>query len=657
MAPSPPRAKKSPTKKKTASTRPQATAPKASTSPRKSPRKKSAPTSAPEHEDDPSASSLLDHSRVTTDQWYKASSTTQAYANYVKAGKKWLKGWVEEGRDQVADDEGTASEERSAFADALDIIGEHTPTVLRLLTALKCDHQGHSYRTAEGLRSAFKDYFERVHGCQGDYWRYNEYTKKWEGIPVFEGKYKAYYESLKNRDNRTSTTTQALPMLPQDLKVIMDYLDSPQCVSEMPLTKRLYFKAFATTAFCLWTRNDELINLQHKDVRRNQVSLTGCEYTDIRLGFRKTNKDPNKSQHYWIPPDREHPEIDCNLHLGQWLDHLQLLLQRPLADHDYIFPAVASTGQLKFGEATSRSGFENLMDDIIQRSGVMNGRNGKFTTHCFRRGGAQYRFMWAARKWSLKAVKWWGGWSSNERIDTIMRYLLDELMAYEEGFGDILMADRASDRHETFMGVQDPSAVILKADLAAFKDVILRQLEETIARVEQCGIMPSAEHSRNAPAAAVSSPPRAAPIMLYQDAFDLEMWHEHRPSSPTPSFHRHSSPTPPEPRVPRIPTTKSLDDALRYWNFGDADKGLTVPLKSWPATFTPADYVSEAQKFSMIKAVCEEFEVRCQSDFTVFEKEYPGLRRSYTKLVKAVREARKRRGDTKGRQARGYRRN
>lgn len=125
------------------------------------------------------------------------------------------------------------------------------------------------------------------------------------------------------------------------------------------------------------------------------------------------------AQHYWIPPDREHPEIDCNLHLGQWLDHLQLLLQRPLADHDYIFPAVASTGQLKFGEATSRSGFENLMDDIIQRSGVMNGRNGKFTTHCFRRGGAQYRFMWAARKWSLKAVKWWGGWSSNERVSAI----------------------------------------------------------------------------------------------------------------------------------------------------------------------------------------------------------------------------------------------
>ncbi|KAJ7102522.1 hypothetical protein B0H15DRAFT_768545 [Mycena belliarum] len=95
---------------------------------------------------------------------------------------------------------------------------------------------------------------------------------------------------------------------------------------------------------------------------------------------------------------------------------MEHLLRRPLAGADFIFPAFASTGQLKFGECASRSGFEHLMDDIVERCNVMKGRNGKFTTHCFRRGGAQYRFLWADRKWSLKAVKWWGGWSSNENV-------------------------------------------------------------------------------------------------------------------------------------------------------------------------------------------------------------------------------------------------
>jgi hypothetical protein len=215
---------------------------------------------------------------------------------------------------------------------------------------------------------------------------------------------------------------------------------------------------------------------------------------------------PNKSltkldvigQHYQIPPDSESPEIDCYAHMSAWLSHLQLQSQRPLFNEDFIFPAIASTGHLKFGEPMSRSGFESLMDDIIEQSGVMEGRHGKFTTHCFRRGGAQYRFMWAHRKWSLKAVKWWGGWSSSEnvspscslpylhylsfffQISTIMQYLLDELMAYEEGFSDIMMGDRASDRHETFMGSVDPSAAVSKGDLLVFEKNLLLQVRELL---------------------------------------------------------------------------------------------------------------------------------------------------------------------------------
>jgi hypothetical protein len=122
------------------------------------------------------------------------------------------------------------------------------------------------------------------------------------------------------------------------------------------------------------------------------------------------------AQHYHIPPDPDHPEFDCHLHLGNWLDQLSILLGRALVNSDFIFPAIASTGLLKFGEATSRSGIEILLDTVVEKSGVMKQRNGKFTTHCFRRGGAQYRFIWAERKWSLKAVKWWGGWSSSEHV-------------------------------------------------------------------------------------------------------------------------------------------------------------------------------------------------------------------------------------------------
>lgn len=95
----------------------------------------------------------------------------------------------------------------------------------------------------------------RVLGCQGDIWKFNSHTKSWEGNPVFETDFRTYYESLKNRENRTGMATQALPMFPKDFKVIMDYLDGKEAADEISLTRRLYFKAFATTAFTLWTRS------------------------------------------------------------------------------------------------------------------------------------------------------------------------------------------------------------------------------------------------------------------------------------------------------------------------------------------------------------------------------------------------------------------
>jgi hypothetical protein len=107
---------------------------------------------------EPSASTLLNHSQQTTEEWYKSVRTKKGYASYVKSGKKWLAEWVAEDR---LDDEESEGFVQSSFAGAFDSITSQTPTALRLLTAYKCDHQGRAFATAEGLRSAFKHYFER----------------------------------------------------------------------------------------------------------------------------------------------------------------------------------------------------------------------------------------------------------------------------------------------------------------------------------------------------------------------------------------------------------------------------------------------------------------------------------------------------------------
>ncbi|KAG6847913.1 hypothetical protein H0H93_004984 [Arthromyces matolae] len=577
--------------------------------------------SSREHSVEPTAASLLSQSKQTTDDWYKSARTKKGYATYVKSGKKLLADWSCE---DIPDSNPNTMEhmDRTGLADAFDSISENTPIALRLLVAYKCEHLGRGFATAEGIRSAFKDYFERVHGCQGDGWKYNSYTKEWEGNPVFEQDFKAYYESLKNRDNQTGTSTQALPMLPKDLNIIMDYLDSEEAAQRFSVVKRLYFKAFATTSFMLWTRNDEMINLQIKHIK-TATSELGEQYFRFELVFRKTNKDKTKGQVYHVPSDSEIPKIDCFKHLSLWIKHLQSLIARPLTGNDYIFPAIASTGRIKFGEATSRSGFESLMDDIIQESGVLRGRNGKFTTHCFRRGGAQWRFMWAKRKFSLKAVKWWGGWSSNENVGTIMRYLLDELMAYEEDFSDVLMSHRTSERHDAFMGIQDSESLVRHGDLQAFQASMMQNLETLIPQ----SIGPPTLHSTS------SQQHLASPI-----------------SQPTPS-RRNQTPEPsPLTPQPRIPKTTSLDDVLSYWSEGAPAKGLTVPLKLWDVTYEDGDYgPTEAVKFSNIRFVRDEFVHHCKGDFDIFEERYPGLRRQYTKLVKAIRCSRQERGEAKSR--------
>jgi hypothetical protein len=61
----------------------------------------------------------------------------------------------------------------------------------------------------------------------------------------------------------------------------------------------------------------------------------------------------------------------------------------------FLFPALAATGKLKISEKISHTGWKTFMADIIKHLEVLKGQNGKFTTHCFRRGEAQYQFMWA----------------------------------------------------------------------------------------------------------------------------------------------------------------------------------------------------------------------------------------------------------------------
>ena len=123
-------------------------------------------------------------------------------------------------------------------------------------------------------------------------------------------------------------------MLPKDLKILFDYLDSLEGRKKFTLTQQLYFKAFASTAFNLWTRydlraqlmyngpcsyilvhrNDELINFVFKDLKLALVSDNGICYIEFCLIFRKTNKDPNKGKRFEIFQKKCVTTVQCSLY-------------------------------------------------------------------------------------------------------------------------------------------------------------------------------------------------------------------------------------------------------------------------------------------------------------------------------------------------------
>jgi hypothetical protein len=97
------------------------------------------------------------------DEWYKSVRTKKGYANYVKSGKEWLVEWAKkpELAGRTEDNFEVDDDLEMNLAKAFDSITEQTPVALQMLISYKCDHQGRGFATAEGIRSAFKHYFEQ----------------------------------------------------------------------------------------------------------------------------------------------------------------------------------------------------------------------------------------------------------------------------------------------------------------------------------------------------------------------------------------------------------------------------------------------------------------------------------------------------------------
>ena len=118
---------------------------------------------------------------------------------------------------------------------------------------------------------------------------------------------------------------------------------------------------------------------------------------------------------YNIYPQNE-TSIDAYTHLLDWLDFYEVLISRPLHPDDYLFPTVGFSGIFHPERPMSPDIAQKQITTMAIEAGVHGAEY--FTTHCFRRGGAQYRFMFTpiGKRWTLARIRWWGGWAQGEHV-------------------------------------------------------------------------------------------------------------------------------------------------------------------------------------------------------------------------------------------------
>ena len=101
-------------------------------------------------------------------------------------------------------------------------------------------------------------------------------------------------------------------------------------------------------------------------------------------------------------------------HLSLWMRHLTALIGREPAGADYVFPHISSNGIPQMDRQIDHNKVQDLINGFTGEAGLPK----HYATHCFRRGGAQYRFMYApvGECWSLTMVRWWGSWADGEQV-------------------------------------------------------------------------------------------------------------------------------------------------------------------------------------------------------------------------------------------------
>ncbi|KAL6304303.1 hypothetical protein BKA93DRAFT_817719 [Sparassis latifolia] len=432
--------------------------------------------------------------------WMQSKSTRNSYDGYIRRGKDFLLELVGKQKASHPGGEGGIGVEdvdgEPVDYEQLQVAFDNPPNqysalALELFLVEKCFNQNLGELTGNSTYSAFKKYWEMMANetYRGPY-AYDKASDHVSGNPAMAARVQDLCRAIENKARSGGgSRNHAEAMTLENMTKLMMWSEQA-CPSEwtqqeitdlgtmQDVTKHLMMRAFMTSGFTIWTRNIELCSLQRKHYTPDCEGKAPYHIPHdlVKLENRKgwTRKSGGDGalvgNVYEIYEQKKTPEIDMYTHLRHWISFLEThLLNRRLGPEEFIFPTISVNGTVQ----TQKGIDHNVVQKYLNEFAMAVGLHVEYSTHCFRRGGAQYHFMFCplGERWSLSTVRWWGGWAEGENVDTLIRYLLDELNTYETTHSDALHPlPRKADR--SFMG----DSPVTAAEIREFKMDVTREM-------------------------------------------------------------------------------------------------------------------------------------------------------------------------------------
>ncbi|EDQ99570.1 uncharacterized protein LACBIDRAFT_316329 [Laccaria bicolor S238N-H82] len=383
--------------------------------------------------------SLQETQNVEVKEATAVKNTDNAYEGHLDRGMRFLATLIEERRERGEDicNEGISTDE---FEKAFDKPpNKYSVMAIEMFIVQKCFMQKLGKDTGYGIQGAFARYWDTMDGDKyaGNY-QFDDKTGEVKGCPARAPAVMAVLHAVKVRaaeKGHAAVRNHAEAITIEEVKKIMEWSEKtcPDDLLTLPVedletlmfhAEHALMRAFISSAFTLWTRCFELLTLQYRDIKNDCVGPAPyyIPHFKVVLENRKGWQHAKGYDGPWTGNiydiyRQDIPAIDMNSHLPKWCAYLQKLQpNRKVEADDYLFPYIAPNGLIHPKCDMSY----DLLQGLLTKFAAAAGLEKHYMTHCFRRGGAQYRFMFApiGKRWPLSWIRWWGGWAIGEHVST-----------------------------------------------------------------------------------------------------------------------------------------------------------------------------------------------------------------------------------------------